>query len=313
MKVISLGWGIQSWTMAAMSALGELEPVDVALNSDTTWESVKTYEFIDRWSNWLGERGVKVVVVGVEKQAAKVVSGEPDISAFTSKVPVVNAWDNPEIPAYHSYPNGKPSGMLHRQCTNRWKIEPMKKFLCDTIMASNLYWEDVARLAYGDVIDRSVYELVYQWSFDNRRMTKRAGCVEQWIGITVDEIERAKDSGVKWIKHRFPLLEKKMTRLDCILWLQSLGLPVPPKSACVFCPYHTRSAWAEMKREGGQDWETSVIVDESIRHKLPGYVAYVHPDRIPLKDIKISEDFGFTQGDMFDIKDAECDNGGCLL
>ena len=31
MKVISLGWGVQSFTLAAMVALGELEPVDYAI------------------------------------------------------------------------------------------------------------------------------------------------------------------------------------------------------------------------------------------------------------------------------------------
>jgi hypothetical protein len=31
---ISLGWGVQSFTLAAMVALGELPPVDVAIHAD---------------------------------------------------------------------------------------------------------------------------------------------------------------------------------------------------------------------------------------------------------------------------------------
>ena len=62
-KVLSLGWGVQSWTLAAMSALGELEPVDFAVHADTTWECKQTYEFAERWTFWLEECGVKVVTV----------------------------------------------------------------------------------------------------------------------------------------------------------------------------------------------------------------------------------------------------------
>ncbi len=38
-RVISLGWGLQSFTLAAMSALGELPRVDAAVHSDTIYEN----------------------------------------------------------------------------------------------------------------------------------------------------------------------------------------------------------------------------------------------------------------------------------
>lgn len=285
MKVISLGWGVQSWTLAAMSALGELEPVDVALHSDTTWERQATYEFAERWTAWLTERGVRVVTVRdnhATQETADSKNANVFIPAFmNNKVEVVNKWGDPEIPAYHTYPDGTPSGMLRRQCTGRWKIDPMKRWLT----------EELKRLG-----------------------TKKGnGIIEQWLGITFDEIERAKDSSVKWQIHRFPLLEKRMTRQDCIIWLEKNGLPVPPKSSCVFCPYHRRATWQEMKRANGTDWQTAVEVDEAIRNKRPGFVAYVHPDRLPLIELKIAEDFGATQLSFVDIKDAECDSGYCFL
>lgn len=256
MKVISLGWGVQSWTLAAMSALGELEPVDVALHSDTTWERQETYEFATKWTPWLEERGVRTVTVSDDT------AGE-----------VADKWGGVFVPGFTTYANGDPSGMLRRQCTQRWKVVPMRRWL----------------RAQG--------------------VTQ----AEQWLGITRDEIERAKDSDVQWITHRFPLLEKKMTRQDCITWLQSYSLPVPGKSSCVFCPYHRRATWQEMKRANGSDWETAVEVDEAIRNKRPGYVAYVHPDRIPLIELKIAEDFGATQGNFLDLLNAECDSGYCFL
>lgn len=260
MKVISLGWGVQSWTLCAMSALGELEPVDVALHSDTTWERQATYEFARQWTPWLEERGVRVVTVRSE-----------DTSPI---IPLPNGAEKIIIPAHTTYENGAPSGLLRRQCTHRWKIQPMRHWL-------------------------------------RHQGIKQA---EIWLGITIDEIERANEADVQWTTNRFPLLEKQMTRRDCKAKLQHYGLPVPPKSACKYCPYQTKQAWINLKQTNGPDWQTAVEVDEAIRNKRPGYVAYVHPDRIPLIELKIAEDFGAKQLDMFvDTKNAECDSGYCFL
>jgi len=43
MKILSLGWGVQSMTIAVMAALGDIEPVDYAIHSDTTHERTDTY------------------------------------------------------------------------------------------------------------------------------------------------------------------------------------------------------------------------------------------------------------------------------
>ena len=56
MNAISLGWGVQSWTLAAMSALGELPRVDVAIHADTTHERSNTYAFAAVWCAWLAHR-----------------------------------------------------------------------------------------------------------------------------------------------------------------------------------------------------------------------------------------------------------------
>lgn len=293
-----------------MSALGELPPVDFAIHSDTTWEREETYKFAEWGTKWLEDHDVSVVTVrdGSVTEPHDKESGNIFIPARTEKVepvvklrnddlkiiipahttygnkrvPVLNQWNNePEIPAHHSYPDGEPSGMLRRQCTGRWKIDPMRRWLREEL--------------------------------ERQGIPKKPGSVEQWLGISLDEIHRAKDSEVKWQVHRFPLLEKKMTRQDCIIWLQKHGLPVPPKSSCVFCPYHTRKGFADMKRENGPDWKTAVGVDEAIRDKRPGFVAYVHPDRIPLIELKIAEDFGATQMSFVDTADAECDSGYCFL
>ena len=103
LKVLSLGWGVQSWTVAAMSALGALPKLDVAIHADTRWEHQATYRFAKQWSPWLEERGLKVVCVGDRQQAGKVVTGQTDIPAFTI-----------------NYARGGRNGQLKRQCTSKW-------------------------------------------------------------------------------------------------------------------------------------------------------------------------------------------------
>ena len=261
MKVISLGWGVQSWTLAAMAALGEIE-ADVAIHADTFWEKQATYEFIRQWQPWLEAHGLRVVTVGEPSQAVtKVKTAQTDIPAFT---------DTPSR-------NG---GQLRRQCTGRWKIQPIRRWITAEL--------------------------------ERRGLRKIPGCVESLQGISLDEWQRMKDSDVRWITHRYPLVEKRMTRGDCMTWLAAHDLPVPPKSACVFCPFQSINTWRELKRNGGPDWATAVEIDLAIRDVRPPYALFVHPARKPLPEaVVIPEDSGFSQATMFD--GDGCESGYCFV
>jgi hypothetical protein len=130
------------------------------------------------------------------------------------------------------------------------------------------------------------------------------------MGITVDEWQRAKDSDVGYIRHAYPLLDLGMTRDDCVTWLRDRDLPSPGKSSCVFCPFQTRRAWEELRRENGEDWRRAVAVDEEIRDaRLPGQL-FVHSRAIPLV-AAVREPGGWEQGGFFEA-DAECDSGFCF-
>lgn len=250
MKVLNLGWGIQSFTLAAMVALGELEPIDAAIHADTTHERSATYSFAEKWTPWLIERGVNVITV----------RGNPErLLAVTT--------NRTDIPA-HTVSESKNGGLLIRQCTGTWKIAPIRRWL---------------------------------------QTYRREEHVEQWLGISLDEAERMKPSDVKYITHRWPLIEKRMSRNDCINWLQRHDLEVPVKSSCVFCPYHNRSAWYDMKRENGADWQKAVEVDEAIRKARPPFDLFLHSDRIPLIDIRSPQENG--QLEMFS---EEC-SGVCFV
>lgn len=227
MKVLSLGWGVQSFTLAAMVALGELEPIDYAIHADTTHESSLTYDFARRWTPWLEEHGVKVVTIE-----------NPDVRVVT------NGRGGFNIPAYTFTPKG--NGQTHRQCTGAWKIAPMRRWL---------------------------------------QLIRNEELIEQWIGISLDEFRRMKDSNVKYISNRWPLVEKNMTRLGCQRWLENHDLEIPKRSACVFCPYHSTREWHDIKVSDNGDWEKAIEVDQQIRKVFPPYDLFIHPSRKPLDEI----------------------------
>lgn len=264
LRIISLGWGVQSWALAAMSALGELPRVDFAIHADTTFERAETYEFARTWTTWLEKRGVVVVVV-VGKRNHE----------------VADRWGGVFIPGYTTYEDGEPSGMLRRQCTNDWKIAPIRRWVSAELK--------------------------------RRGLQKSPGVVEQWLGITLDEVQRAKPSSVKYIENRFPFLEmfdRPMSRAAVIRWLHEHDLPVPVKSSCAFCPYHDRATWREIKHSGNGDWSRALEIDAAIRHKREGYLCYLTPERKPLVecDFRNEED----HGQLSLWEDAECD-GMCFL
>ena len=57
------------------------------------------------------------------------------------------------------------------------------------------------------------------------------------IGFDKGEEHRATITHFKGQENRFPLIEREMTRKDCIDFIQICGLPLPVKSGCWFCPY----------------------------------------------------------------------------
>jgi hypothetical protein len=93
----------------------------------------------------------------------------------------------------------------------------------------------------------------------------RAGAIELWIGISLDEYRRMSPSRVRFIRHRWPLVELRMTRWDCIAFLEEQRLPVPIKSACIGCPYRQASEWLDMREQFPDEFAQAVTFDERNR------------------------------------------------
>lgn len=72
------------------------------------------------------------------------------------------------------------------------------------------------------------------------------------IGISLDEIQRLNNRrAMPYEQPVYPLLDHHppLRRADCAAIIAAAGLPVPPKSACWFCPMHRPAAWAQMRRD----------------------------------------------------------------
>ncbi len=156
-------------------------------------------------------------------------------------------------------------GLPNRQCTRNYKIKPIR---------------------------RKVRELLGGGSY------VAPASVEMWIGISLDEAFRMKPSDVRYVVSRWPLIERQTTRRECLSWLSDHGYPMPPRSACVYCPYKNDREWRELRDGHPADWALAVEVDRRIR--APEQVArlggemFAHRSRVPLPEVDLStlEDHG---------------------
>lgn len=255
MRVISLGAGVQSSTLFLMSCLGQLEKADCAIFADTQQEPSAVYTYLSWLEHQGREHGIPVY---------RVTGGDLGADALARKDGEKGRYAN--IPFYLKWPDGGSGGMMRRQCTGDYKLDPIK---------------------------RKIRELLKE------RDEKVA---EMWIGISVDELQRMRDSGVKYIENHYPLVDRRMSRHDCLAWYDSHGFPAPPRSACVFCPYRKDAEWARLKREDPKGFQAAVEFDEQIR-QMPGIrgTCYVHRSMKPLKDVDFDNpedngqlDFGFA-------------------
>jgi len=109
----------------------------------------------------------------------------------------------------------------------------------------------------------------YRWStrdFKIRpiyRHLKPKAPVVCYLGIAYDEIERMKDALKPWLKHEWPLVDRRVTRAGCIEIIQAKGWPVPPKSGCFFCPFASMKEWRWLWESHTEMWAKARRIEEN--------------------------------------------------
>lgn len=168
------------------------------------------------------------------------------------------------------------AGQLRRQCTREFKIQPITK---------------------------KVRELV---GLKYRQRAPKEILVVQYIGISFDEVSRMRDSRQHWIEHRWPLVDLRMHRQDCLDWMRDHKYPEPKRSACAYCPYHSDAEWRDLQKNHPQDFASAVAIDQQIRGGVRGtkQQLYLHRSLKPLDEIDFRNAADHGQVDMFN---EECD------
>lgn len=151
----------------------------------------------------------------------------------------------------------------------------------------------------------------------------RASTSRVAIGISTDEVGRARDSDVKYMRNVHPLLDLKMSRKDCERYLASAGWGVVTKSACIGCPFHGNRKWRELRDESPAEFADAVAFDREIRQGSARALAagqelrgeyFLHRSRVPLGEAPIDRvtagEWKDRQGDLFD-QDEDGDPDGC--
>lgn len=173
---------------------------------------------------------------------------------------------------------------IRRTCTAEYKIKP---------------------------IENKVREL---WGIGPGERVPKDMRVEFWMGISLDEALRMKVNPRAWIQNVYPLVDRRLTRHDCLLWLERRGYPIPKKSACVKCPYRSNASWREMLDTDPASFNDAILFDNKIRPGRRGSRGqwYLHRSLIPLGEVDLSTPQERGQLDLFPIDlaggfDAECD------
>lgn len=64
--------------------------------------------------------------------------------------------------------------------------------------------------------------------------------------------------------------DRAMTRHDWLRWLERHNYPLPPKSACIGCPFHSDARWRDMRDNDADAWADAVDLDRTIRTGFRG-------------------------------------------
>lgn len=110
LRVLSLGAGVQSTTLALLAVEGKLPKPDAAIFADTGWEPAGVYAHLDRLTPVMVAAGIPVF---------RVSSGNIRADALNP------AHRFASMPLYILNRDGTP-GMERRQCTSEYKIKPIK-------------------------------------------------------------------------------------------------------------------------------------------------------------------------------------------
>jgi hypothetical protein len=311
---LSLGAGVQSSMLALKAAAGEITPMPTAaIFADTMGEPASVYEWLDYLEAQLPFPVYRVSAGSLAERSLTMRTSKKTGGLFSST----------DIPVFTKSDKGTISKIRQRSCTRDFKIVPIlkkcreligtqdmklwrrefnherrelaqyKRALAAAMRAaksaeiSTLFGNEPVR--FNAKIARAVTASIpfpyYAWD----RMQASPAAI-QWIGISADEVSRIKPSRDAYLRSAWPLAERGITRPLCVDWLLCRGHPEPPKSACVFCPFHDDLEWLHLLVEEPEEFAKAVAFEKALQANKAATdnftsVPYLHRSCVPLDEI----------------------------
>ena len=177
----------------------------------------------------------------------------------------------------HTFNQDGTKGMVRRQCTNEYKIKPLLQ-----------KQRELVGLPKG-----------------GRSKEHLATTI---IGISYDESQRMRDPAFPWLINEYPLVDRKITRQDCLDWCAQKGFKQPPRSACIGCPFKSQSEWRKLHDTMPVEWADAVDFDHQLRGinkttKFRGEL-FLHLSAKPLDQIDLRSD---QEMGIFTLWESECE------
>lgn len=121
---------------------------------------------------------------------------------------------------------------------------------------------------------------------------------QNWVGISLDEMNRVRVSDKRWFQHRYPLIfEVPLRRGGCVELVKQMGWPPAPRSSCWMCPHHDDAEWQSMTEA---DMRQAQLFEREIQQLDPHL--FLHQQCVPLEEVK----FGLN------TNDGGCQTGFCF-
>jgi hypothetical protein len=268
-RLISLGAGVQSSFLYRANALGILGEVAVAAIFADTGDEPQSTH--DTLSLLERDHGD---VIPIYRVSAGVLSEDWYTGAKSRRAGNDELSMGASIPLFLLHPDGSRGMSQSRSCTSRYKISPLR------------------------AKQRAIMEEYH------------ATHVDVLMGISLDEVQRMRQSDVLWASNHYPLImDNPIRRGEIIRWHEVNGYPIPQRSSCVQCPFHSDKEWRELSKQP-KEWAKAVAIDERLRAEnrfvsvnadpeKAQYrgIPFLHKSCKPLSEIDFDEDDG--QVDMW--------------
>lgn len=317
---LSLGVGVQSSTLALMASKGELPKPKAGIFSDTKIESLGTYLWLSILCGVIVKydaKGEPYVEPGIY-QSGLLTFPIHIVSKGNLQIEILKERINQKTgkPYYSTYipafvVSGAGRGILRRKCTHDFKmlmltreqsrivgLPVMKAWRKQHKVALKALkvWKEEASAAKRE---KRPIPLRPSWAWDE---CQNDALCSVWIGISRDEIFRVKDSNVPWAKSRWPLIENRIDRDSCVKWLKLNGYEVPPKSSCIWCPYHDDEAWLDQKENRPEEFARSVAFEKDFQRICQAggtqQMPFLHDSLVSLDKVVFNRP-AVEQGDLF--------------